>query len=47
VVLDGTVDQCEVEIKNRWMSRLSAVDIWSRSHCQTALIYARWDDPRH
>jgi hypothetical protein len=43
-VLDPMMDQCASEIESRWSDRLASVDVYARSHCHTALIYARWDD---
>jgi glyoxylase-like metal-dependent hydrolase (beta-lactamase superfamily II) len=43
-VLDPMFDQCAKEIVSRWSERLGSVDVYARSHCHTALIYARWDD---
>ena len=43
VLIDDAVAQCAREIKDRWITRLEGVDIWSGSHCRTALIYAEWD----
>jgi len=43
-VLDPMFDQCAKEIVSRWSDRLGSVDVYARSHCHTALIYARWDD---
>ena len=43
-LLDGVADQCAQEIQGRWSGRLGSVDVYARSHCDTALIYARWDD---
>jgi len=43
-VLDPMFDQCAREIVSRWSDRLGSVDVYARSHCHTALIYARWDD---
>jgi glyoxylase-like metal-dependent hydrolase (beta-lactamase superfamily II) len=43
-VLDPMFDQCAKEIVSRWSHRLGSVDVYARSHCHTALIYARWDD---
>ena len=43
-LLDGVADECAKEIQGRWSGRLGSVDVFARSHCDTALIYARWDD---
>jgi glyoxylase-like metal-dependent hydrolase (beta-lactamase superfamily II) len=43
VLIDDAVGKCAEEIKSRWITRLEGVDIWARSHCRTALIYAEWD----
>ncbi len=43
-LLDGVADSCAAEIQSRWIDKLAGVDVWARSHCYTALIYARWDD---
>lgn len=43
-LLDGVTDQCEAEIKGRWIGKLAGVDVWGSSHCRTMLIYARWED---
>jgi glyoxylase-like metal-dependent hydrolase (beta-lactamase superfamily II) len=43
VLIDDTIGKCAEEIKSRWVTRLEGVDIWARSHCRTALIYAEWD----
>jgi glyoxylase-like metal-dependent hydrolase (beta-lactamase superfamily II) len=43
-VLDEVTDKSYEEIKGRWIKKLAGVDVWGRSHCQTALIYVRWDD---
>ena len=43
-LLDPMIDECAKEIESRWTGRLASVDVYARSHCHTALIYARWDD---
>jgi glyoxylase-like metal-dependent hydrolase (beta-lactamase superfamily II) len=43
-LLDPMMDECAKEIVSRWSDRLASVDVYARSHCHTALIYARWDD---
>ena len=43
-LLDPMMDECAREIVSRWSDRLASVDVYARSHCHTALIYARWDD---
>jgi glyoxylase-like metal-dependent hydrolase (beta-lactamase superfamily II) len=43
-LLDPMMDECAKEIISRWSDRLASVDVYARSHCHTALIYARWDD---
>jgi glyoxylase-like metal-dependent hydrolase (beta-lactamase superfamily II) len=43
VLINDEIDECAKEIKSRWIARLDGVDIWARSHCRTALIYAEWD----
>ena len=43
-LLDDVIDKSYSEIRERWIKKLAAVDVWGRSHCRTALIYARWDD---
>jgi len=43
-LLDGVAAQCAGEIQGRWSGRLGSVDVYARSHCDTALIYVRWDD---
>lgn len=43
-LLDPMMDRCAQEIVSRWSDRLASVDVYARSHCHTALIYARWDD---
>jgi glyoxylase-like metal-dependent hydrolase (beta-lactamase superfamily II) len=43
-LLDPILDQCAKEIESRWSGRLASVDVYARTHCHTALIYARWDD---
>jgi len=43
-LLDPMMDQCAREIVSRWSDKLASVDVYARSHCHTALIYARWDD---
>jgi glyoxylase-like metal-dependent hydrolase (beta-lactamase superfamily II) len=43
-LLDPMMDQCAKEIIGRWSDKLESVDVYARSHCHTALIYARWDD---
>ena len=43
-LLDDIIDKCYEEIRGRWINKLAAVDVWGRSHCRAALIYARWDD---
>jgi len=41
---DNVIQQCATEIESRWIDKLAGVDVWSSSHCQTLLIYVRWDD---
>jgi glyoxylase-like metal-dependent hydrolase (beta-lactamase superfamily II) len=43
-LLDPIMDECAKEITTRWSDRLASVDVYARTHCHTALIYARWDD---
>jgi len=43
-LLDPMMDECASEIVSRWSDKLASVDVYARSHCHTALIYARWDD---
>ena len=43
-LLDPMIDECAKEIVGRWSAKLESVDVYARSHCHTALIYARWDD---
>jgi glyoxylase-like metal-dependent hydrolase (beta-lactamase superfamily II) len=43
-LLDPIMDECAREIVSRWSDKLASVDVYARSHCHTALIYARWDD---
>jgi glyoxylase-like metal-dependent hydrolase (beta-lactamase superfamily II) len=43
-LLDPMMDECAREIVSRWSDKLASVDVYARSHCHTALIYARWDD---
>jgi glyoxylase-like metal-dependent hydrolase (beta-lactamase superfamily II) len=43
-MLDDIVDKSYEEIRGRWIKKLAGVDVWGRSHCRTAMIYARWDD---
>jgi glyoxylase-like metal-dependent hydrolase (beta-lactamase superfamily II) len=43
-LLDPMIDECAKEIEGRWSEKLASVDVYARSHCHTALIYARWDD---
>lgn len=43
-LLDPMVDECARQIESRWSDKLASVDVYVRSHCHTALIYARWDD---
>jgi glyoxylase-like metal-dependent hydrolase (beta-lactamase superfamily II) len=43
-LLDPMMDECASEIVSRWSEKLASVDVYARSHCHTALIYARWDD---
>jgi glyoxylase-like metal-dependent hydrolase (beta-lactamase superfamily II) len=42
-LMHNEVDQCEKEIRDRWMTKLDNVDVWVRSQCQTALVYYEWD----
>lgn len=43
VLIQDEVNECAAEITPRWVTRLEGVDIWAKSHCQTALVYATWD----
>jgi glyoxylase-like metal-dependent hydrolase (beta-lactamase superfamily II) len=43
-LLDPMTDKCAQEIVSRWSDRLASIDVYARTHCHTALIYARWDD---
>jgi glyoxylase-like metal-dependent hydrolase (beta-lactamase superfamily II) len=43
VLINDEIDECARQIKGRWIDKLEGVDIWSASHCQTALVYAEWD----
>jgi hypothetical protein len=42
-LMQNEVDQCEKEIKDRWMTKLDNVDVWVRSQYRTALVYYEWD----
>ena len=44
VFLDTVIERCAVEIEQRWIKKLSGVDVWANSHCRALLIYVRWDD---
>jgi glyoxylase-like metal-dependent hydrolase (beta-lactamase superfamily II) len=43
VLIDSEVNECAIEIKRRWVTKLEGVDIWAASHCRTELVYAEWD----
>jgi glyoxylase-like metal-dependent hydrolase (beta-lactamase superfamily II) len=43
VLIDNAINECAREVTGRWITRLEGVDIWAKSHCQTALVYAEWD----
>jgi glyoxylase-like metal-dependent hydrolase (beta-lactamase superfamily II) len=43
-LLDPMLDECARQIVDRWSNRLASVDVYARTHCHTALVYARWDD---
>jgi glyoxylase-like metal-dependent hydrolase (beta-lactamase superfamily II) len=43
-LLDNVISQCSKEIQGRWIDKLDGVDVFATSHCNTALVYANWDD---
>jgi len=38
--IESIRNECAAEIIDRWQTKLSVVDIWADSHCETAVIYA-------
>lgn len=42
--LDHVIKKSATEIEQRWIKKLTGVDVWAQSHAQTALIYVRWED---
>ena len=40
VAMEGIRDDCAQKIIDRWEDKLSVVDLWADSHCETALLYA-------
>ncbi len=42
-VTDSQVAQCESEINARWLDKISNIDVYSASNCQTALTYFQFD----
>lgn len=42
--LDVVTDRATAELEGRWLDRLAGVDVFTRDHVRTALIYVRWDD---
>jgi glyoxylase-like metal-dependent hydrolase (beta-lactamase superfamily II) len=42
--LDIVIERSTTEIEERWKNRLAGVDVWTRDHVRTALVYVRWDD---
>lgn len=42
--LDVVTERATAELESRWLDRLAGVDVFTRDHVRTALIYVRWDD---
>lgn len=40
VAMESVRDECAAEIIDRWQDRLSVVDVWADSHCETVLLYS-------
>ena len=38
-VIEQMRDECSAEIIDRWQDRLSVVDVWADSHCETMILY--------
>ena len=39
-VMEMVRDDCAAEIINRWSDKLSVVDVWADSHCETVVMYS-------
>lgn len=42
--LDVVTERATAELESRWVDRLAGIDVFTRDHVRTALIYVRWDD---
>ena len=38
-VIEQMRDECSTDIIDRWQDRLSVVDVWADSHCETMILY--------
>ena len=38
-VMEAMRDECAAEIIGKWEGKLSVVDVWADSHCETVLLY--------
>ena len=39
-VIEQIRGECSAEIINKWQDRLSVVDVWADSHCETMIVYS-------
>ncbi len=40
MAIEGVRDDCTAQIISRWQDKLSVVDVWADSHCETVVLYA-------
>jgi hypothetical protein len=40
VAMERVRKECATEIIDRWKDKLSVVDVWADSHCETAIVYS-------
>lgn len=40
VAMEQVRKECATEIIDRWKDKLSVVDVWADSHCETAIVYS-------
>lgn len=42
--LDVVTERATAELESRWIDRLAGIDVFTKDHVRTALLYVRWDD---
>jgi len=40
MTIEEVRDECADQINDRWEGKLSVVDLWAESHCETVVLHA-------